>query len=220
MDSALNVASAALRLLRSLEDLPGELSALKITAAIHQSRGDTEPSLRLLQEVISLSKDSGDVVDQVEALIGCARLRVQRSEGAEALAAAQEAVKLAPEGLAQAKAQLALARVLEAKGDQEQALVEARKAAPQLRLVALRLAWRCQPAAQAAQEAEAYKGEKALVAEAKLVASELRVELGEADRAVLMANEAFELFRERLGRGETTGLITWRMGNIGLRHGF
>ena len=199
MDSALNVASAGLRLLRGLEDLPGELSALKITAEIHESRGDTEPSLRLLQEVISLSKDSGDLLDQVEALIRCARLRVLRSEAPEALSAAREARQLAQgQGLLEAKARLGLARVLEAKGDKDSALLEARQAARQLQLPALRLAWRCEAPAQAAQEAEAYEGEKTLVAEAKLVASELRVELSEPERAVEMANEAFKLFREWL----------------------
>ncbi|CAK8999216.1 unnamed protein product [Durusdinium trenchii] len=214
VDSALNVASAGLRLLRQSEDLPGELAALKTTAEIHLSRGDTEPCLRLLQEVISLAHDSGDVLDEVDAHVTAARVRALRSEGEEALASVQAAGKAAAQAsgdtAAEAKAKLGLAKVLQAKGDVAGAGEAARKAAALFKqkkfssgeLVALGLAWRCTPPAEATKAA--LEGSKALkasgdlegAAEALLEATEFSLVERKADEAKELATGALQLFRE------------------------
>jgi len=51
------------------------------------------PTFRV--QVISLSHDSGDVSDEVDAHVSCARLRVLRCEAAEATLSAEAAVKAA-----------------------------------------------------------------------------------------------------------------------------
>ncbi|CAJ1430697.1 unnamed protein product [Effrenium voratum] len=207
VDSALKVAAAGLRLLRAAEDLPGELVALKATAQIHLCRGDTEPTLRLLQEVISLSKDSGDAADETDAHVAVARVRVLRSEAEEALAAARAALGAAKTPLSEAKARLGLARVLEAKAADPRAAeaskAEAAQAAQQAaklfasarysagQLAALKVAWAL-GAASAKEAAEAFRGGGDLQScgEALLEAAD------GAAKDVENAQKALEIFRE------------------------
>ncbi|CAJ1327663.1 unnamed protein product, partial [Effrenium voratum] len=207
VDSALKVAAAGLRLLRAAEDLPGELVALKATAQIHLCRGDTEPTLRLLQEVISLSKDSGDAADETDAHVAVARVRVLRSEAEEALAAARAALGAAKTPLSEAKARLGLARVLEAKAADPRAAeaskAEAAQAAQQAaklfasarysagQLAALKVAWAL-GAASAKEAADAFRGAGDLQScgEALLEAAD------GAAKDVENAQKALEIFRE------------------------
>lgn len=199
VDSALNVASASLRLLRAAEDLPGELAALKATAALHLCRGDTEPALRLLQEVISLSHDSGDVSDEVDAHVSCARLRVLRCEAAEATLSAEAAVKAASTEMTEAKALLGMAKVLGAKEEMSAAREAAQKAAALFKqkgycsgeFLALDLAWQCSAEATklAQQSAQAFhsSGDLCSAAKAQLSASRHALRARSADVATAAA---------------------------------
>ncbi|CAE7815177.1 TTC28, partial [Symbiodinium microadriaticum] len=227
VDSALRVASAALRQLRTCEDLSGEVTALKATAEIHLTRGDTEPALRLLQEVVSLCRDSGDVEDQVDALIRIARLWVLRSEPEEATKAAKAALEAAQSGkkeLAEAEALLGLAGVLKAKKDLAGAQTEAGKAEKLFKkcghrtgeLAALMLSWSAmveegpQQVAQVVQAAkkaaEAFKsaGDQQCAAEAFLEASAASREHGQVEEAASTAAAALQLFRQL---GHTSGEV-------------
>eukprot|EP00435_Cladocopium_sp_Y103_P007953 s3287_g2.t1 len=225
VDSALNVAAASLRLLRAAEDLPGELAALKATADIHLSRGDTEPALRLLQEVISLSHDSGDVADEVDAHVSCARLRVLRCEAAEATKSAEAAVA-ASKGteMAEAKAILGMAKVLGAKEEISAAREAAQKAAALFKqkgyasgeFLALDLAWQCSAPAEATklaqQSAQAFhsSGDLCSAAKAQLSAARhaLRAEAPDvAGTAAAAAEKALQTFRElKHTKGEAEAL--------------
>eukprot|EP00439_Symbiodinium_sp_Y106_P016892 s3306_g2.t1 len=227
VDSALRVASAALRQLRTCEDLSGEVTALKATAEIHLTRGDTEPALRLLQEVVSLCRDSGDVEDQVDALIRIARLWVLRSEAEEATKAAKsalEAAQGAKKDLAEAQALLGLAGVLKAKTDLAGAQTEAGKAEKLFKkcghrpgeLAALMLSWSAmveegpQQVAQVVQAAkkaaEAFKsaGDQQCAAEALLEASAASREHGQVEESASTAAAALQLFRQL---GHTSGEV-------------
>ena len=68
-------------------------------------------------EVISLSHDSGDLSDEVDAHVTCARLRVRRCEGSEATSSVEAAMAAASNegGLIEAKAMMGMAKVLQAK---------------------------------------------------------------------------------------------------------
>eukprot|EP00913_Durusdinium_trenchii_P028696 g26912.t1 len=109
-----------LRLLRQSEDLPGELAALKTTAEIHLSRGDTEPCLRLLQEVISLAHDSGDVLDEVDAHVTAARVRTPPAEATKAALEGSKALKASGdlEGAAEALLEATEFSLVERKADE------------------------------------------------------------------------------------------------------
>lgn len=68
-------------------------------------------------QVISLSHDSGDLSDEVDAHVTCARLRVRRCEGSEATSSVEAAMGAARNegGLIEAKAMMGMAKVLQAK---------------------------------------------------------------------------------------------------------
>lgn len=221
VDSALNVASASLRLLRAAEDLPGELAALKATAELHLCRGDTEPALRLLQEVISLSHDSGDVADEVDAHVSCARLRVLRCEAPEATLSAEAALKAAKGEMAEAKAVLGMAKVLAAKEEMKAAREAAQKAAALFKqkgyasgeFLALDLAWQCSVPAEAIklaqQSAQAFQrsGDLGSAAQAQLSAARHALRGEAAEEAAGAAEKALQIFRElKHTKGEAEAL--------------
>ena len=228
VDSALNVASSALRLLRAAEDLPGELAALKATAEIHLCRGDTEPALRLLQEVISLSHDSGDLSDEVDAHVTCARLRVRRCEGSEATSSVEAAMGAARNegGLIEAKAMMGMAKVLQAKEEMTAARDAATKAATLFKqngyaggqMLALNLCWQCMAPADAVkaaqQSAKAFQSSNDLhsAADALLAACEW----AEANTAAELASEALQQFRTlNHTKGEAKALHQLSMAEAG-----
>ena len=168
---------------------------------------------------MSLCRDSGDVEDQVDALIRIARLWVLRSEPEEATKAAKsalEAAQGAKKDLAEAQALLGLARVLKAKTDLAGAQTEAGKAEKLFKkcghrpgeLAALMLSWSAmveegpQQVAQVVQAAkkaaEAFKsaGDQQCAAEALLEASAASREHGQVEESASTAAAALQLFRQ------------------------
>ena len=168
---------------------------------------------------MSLCRDSGDVEDQVDALIRIARLWVLRSEPEEATKAAKAALEAAQSGkkeLAEAEALLGLAGVLKAKKDLAGAQTEAGKAEKLFKkcghrtgeLAALMLSWSAmveegpQQVAQVVQAAkkaaEAFKsaGDQQCAAEAFLEASAASREHGQVEEAASTAAAALQLFRQ------------------------
>ena len=170
-------------------------------------------------QVVSLCRDSGDVEDQVDALIRIARLWVLRSEAEEATKAAKsalEAAQGAKKDLAEAQALLGLAGVLKAKTDLAGAQTEAGKAEKLFKkcghrpgeLAALMLSWSAmveegpQQVAQVVQAAkkaaEAFKsaGDQQCAAEALLEASAASREHGQVEESASTAAAALQLFRQ------------------------
>jgi len=216
VDSALQVASAGLRLLRAAEDLPGEVNALQATARIHLSRGDTEPALRILQEVLGLCKDSQDYLEEADTQAMVAQVYMARSEGREALAAAQaglEAAKKHGDTYAEARALLAVAKVLKASKDCAAASEEARKSLALFQklgdrsgeLQALSFTWAAQTGWGAKEAGMALKqankaflaaGDMQAAAEALLEAASADLAAGLSESSADLAHSAVDLFRK------------------------
>ncbi|CAE7199440.1 TTC28 [Symbiodinium natans] len=196
--------------------------SIQATADIHLFRGDTEPALRLLQEVVSLCRDSGDIEDQVDAQIRIARLWVLRSEADEAETSAKAALQAAKgNDLAEAQASLGMARVLMAKKDLPGAKAQAANAEKLFKtcghrsgeLTALSLTWSAmleeggaaQMVQAAKKAAEAFKaaGDQQCAAEAYLEASAASKKHGQPESADT-ATAALQLFRQL---GHTSGEV-------------